>query len=388
MNRRLFLGRSAALATAAGLSAPALAQGLAGSLDYAAPERLVRPEVTTEEGGLWGLMDREEKNLRRSPLLLRDPELKRYVQELACRLAGEHCPDLRIFLLRTPLFNASMAPNGMMQVWSGLLLRVENEAQLAAVLGHEIGHYLQRHSLERMRDVKAKSAFGQFVGLFGAVGALGQLAVLASAFAYGRDHEREADRIGAVLMHRAGFDVGEAAVVWRNLQSEQAGAPGAGKPNPLFATHPPSPEREENLRSYASTLPGGDKGEAPYLLRLRPHLDMLLQDEIHRGQFGETLALFARLRQREEFSALIDFYRGELYRQRGQDGDQELALADYRRATQAPSPPAAAFRGIGLIARQRGRNDEARAAFSRYLELAPEAPDAAFIRNYLTELPS
>ena len=55
-------------------------------------------------------------------------------------------------LVRTPYFNASMAPNGMMQVWSGLLLRVDNEAQLAAVLGHEIGHYLARHSVERLRD--------------------------------------------------------------------------------------------------------------------------------------------------------------------------------------------------------------------------------------------
>lgn len=79
------------------------------------------------------MMDREESRLRRSPFRLRDATLETYLSELACKLAGEHCPDMRVYPLRAPYFNASMAPNGMMQVWSGLLLRVENEAQLAAV---------------------------------------------------------------------------------------------------------------------------------------------------------------------------------------------------------------------------------------------------------------
>ena len=101
---------------------------------WAPPGRLPRPELSTDEGGLWGIMDREERNLRRSPFLIRDRKLNDYVQGIACRLAGDHCPDVRVYLVNTPLFNASMAPNGMMQVWSGLLLRVENEAQLAAVI--------------------------------------------------------------------------------------------------------------------------------------------------------------------------------------------------------------------------------------------------------------
>ena len=57
-----------------------------------------------------------------------------------------------------------MAPNGMMQVWSGLL-RVDNEAQLASVVGHEIGHYLQRHTVERLRDAQSRSAFGMVLNI-------------------------------------------------------------------------------------------------------------------------------------------------------------------------------------------------------------------------------
>ena len=95
-----------------------------------------------------------------------------------------------------------MAPNGMMQVWSGLLLRVENEAQLASILGHEMGHYVERHSLERWEQAKASLTLGQVAGIglalagAGGLSALPNLIALASIFAYNREQEREADEFG------------------------------------------------------------------------------------------------------------------------------------------------------------------------------------------------
>lgn len=386
MNRRRLL--KAGCAFGAGLIARQLwAQS---AVDYAVPNRFDRPNTATDEGGLWAIMDREEKALRRSPLLLRDEKLKAYVQDICCRLGAEHCPDIRVFLVRTPMFNASMAPNGMMQVWSGLLLRVENEAQLAAVLGHEIGHYLQRHSVERLRDVKSKSAFGQVLGLFGAVGAIGQLAVAASAMAYGRDHEREADRIGAYLMHKAGYDVSEAAKVWSNLLAETKAREGkeSSQSAPLFATHPAAPERQANLEQIAKTLPGGITGKEAYFAQIRPFLDEWLQDEVKRGQYAESLVFLSREIARGAVPDLMSYYRGEVYRLRAQPGDQGLALADYQAAANSANPPPPAFRGIGLIARQQGQRQEAIQALARYLELAPDAPDAAFIKTYISELSS
>ena len=101
-----------------------------------------RPNCTGDEGGLWAMMDREETRLRRSPFRMRNVELDKYLSGIACQLAADHCPDIRVYAMRTPYFNASMAPNGMLQIWSGLLLRMENEAQLAAIVAHEIGHYV------------------------------------------------------------------------------------------------------------------------------------------------------------------------------------------------------------------------------------------------------
>lgn len=359
-------------------------------IDYVTPNRFTRPDVASDEGGLWALMDREEKNIRRSPFLLKDAELKAYVQSVACRLGSGHCPDIRVHLVRTPSFNASMAPNGMMLVWSGLLLRVDNEAQLAAILGHEIGHFLQKHSVEQLRDHKAKSAFSQFFGVFGLVGAVGQLALLASAFAYGREHEREADRIGAFLMYQAGYDVGEAAKVWRNLLLEARARDGKEpeKMSPLFATHPSSPEREETLRSYAAAMPGGITGEDAYRSATATSMPEWLEDEVKRGQYAESLALMDRLVDSGRGASHTRFARGEVYRLRGNAGDLDRALADYQLASESSDAPPQALRGIGLIARQRGDAAMARDAIGRYLERMPDAPDAALMQSYLSELKS
>lgn len=376
--RRLLAG----CATCA-LAGPALAQEI-----WQSPARLARPEPSTEEGGLWALMDREERNLRRSPFLVRDRGLHDYVQNIACRLAGDHCPDVRVHIVNTPLFNASMAPNGMMQVWSGLLLRVENEAQLAAVLGHEIGHYIEKHSLERLRDAKNASAFAQFIGLFGMVGAIGQLAVLAGMLSYSRDQERKADLIGSVLMHRAGYDAAEASKVWNNLLLEFNARPDGGSfvTSPMFATHPPPEERSETLARLAGSMPGGRTGVEAWDEKLKPFRGEWLREEIKRGQHEESIALFTRMGAGERPHADYRYARGEVYRLRGKEGDLDLALGDFQAAIAMGGEPAEAHRSLGLVYRTRRQAAEARSSLQRYLELAPAAPDRELIRSYVEEM--
>lgn len=379
MRRRAFLGAGCACGAAL-LPAAALAQS------WQSPPRFVRPDVASDEGGLWAIMDRQETRLRRSPFSVRDPELRAYVQDIACRLGGEHCPDIRVHLVRTPYFNASMAPNGMMQVWSGLMLRVDNEAQLAAVLGHEIGHYLARHSLERLRDTKSRAAFGQFLGLFGVVGALGQLGVIAGMFAYSRDHEREADRIGAILMHQAGYDVAEAAKVWGNLLLETNARPSGSQDSVFFATHPGVEERRATLVELATASPGGEAKQPAWQKGTAPFLREWLGDEVRRGQHEESIVLLTRALERGAYQSEYLFARGEVYRLRGKEGDLEASLADFKAAAQSGGEPPQTHRGLGLVYRARNAPADAKASFQRYLELDPQAPDAAMIKTYIEEL--
>lgn len=382
MKRRSFL--KAGCACGASLI-PGLAQAQAES-DWQVPLRFAKPDVSTDEGGLWAIMDREETKLRRSPFTIRDASLRGYVHDIACRLGGEHCPDIRVHLVRTPLFNASMSPNGMMQVWSGLMLRMENEAQLAAVLGHEIGHYLARHSVERLRDAKSRSAFAQFLGLFGLIGAVGQLATLAGAFAYSRDHERQADSIGLMLMRKAGYDPAEAAKVWDNLLVEIKAKPG-GDPatNPMFATHPEPEERKETLMRLAEASPGGVTNERAWQKETGPFRSEWLSDEIKRGQHEESLALLTRMIERTPSQAEYRYARAEVYRLRAKESDLDAAIADYGAAVILGAEPPETHRGLGMIYRSRNQSAEAMTSFKRYLQLAPEAPDFAIIKSYLEE---
>lgn len=390
MRRRPFLLGCGCLALAA-------AAGLhADEYDYQVPPRFTRPDPGTDEGGLWAFMDREEQRLKRSSFLVRDPALNKYVAGIACGLAGEHCPEMRVYIVRTPYFNASMAPNGMMQVWSGLLVRMQNEAQLAAVLGHEIGHYLQRDSLERLRDAQSRSSFGLIVGLAlgvvagGTAGSLAQLGILAGGLAYGRDQERMADKIGIALMARNGYAPAEAGRVWGQLLEEMEGAKAAGEDvtstNILFASHPPVEERKEVLSAAAKRdWPGAERtGADEYRAALAPHRMGYLYDEVRRRRFGESLVLFDRLLKASPRDGQVQYFKGEAYRQRGREGDAKLALEAYRAALTMDNTPPEAHRSLGTVLRQTGENAEATRAFQRYLELKPDAEDAEMIRSYLT----
>lgn len=389
MRRRPFLLGCGCLAFAA-------AAGLrADEYDYPMPPRFTRPEAGTDEGGLWAFMDREEQRLKRSSFLIRDKALHDYVNDIACRLAGDHCPEMRVYLVRTPYFNASMAPNGMMQVWSGLLLRMQNEAQLAAVLGHEIGHYLQRHSVERLRDAKSRSSFAMVIGMAlgvaggGSLGALAQTGILMGGLAYGRDQEREADRIGVALMAKTGYAPAEAGRVWGQLLEEYEGAKAAGEDvassNILFASHPPAEERREVLAAAAKRdWPGAARtGADEYRAELAQHRMGFLHDEVRRRRFGESLVLFERMLKASPRDGQVQFFKGEVYRLRAREGDARLALDAYRGALGMDNTPPEVHRSLGTVLRQAGDSAEATRAFQRYLELKPDAEDAELIRSYL-----
>lgn len=385
--RRAFLRsacRHCAGAALFGGGVPALAQAPA---EWKSPPRFERPSLDTDEGGLWSLMDREEARLRRSPLLVRDTALTDYLRKLVCRLGGDHCTDVRIYVVRTAQFNASMAPNGSMQVWSGLLLRMDNEAQLAAVLGHELGHYLERHTLRRMQDLKEKAAAAMVLSMFGTVGAIASLGVAASAMGFSRDQETRADEIGMRLMREAGYDGREAARIWNDLLAEMRirGGENAGMRSAMFATHPASGERRDALLKIAGGA-GGKVGAEEFEQAVAPHRLDWVMEELRRGQLDESMALLNRKLALRPDDPVYLYARGDALLQRGRDDDLAPALADLQKCASLESAPAELFRSLGLLHRKRADYPGASAAFEKYLALLPDAGDAGLIKMYLTEM--
>ncbi len=347
-----------------------------------------------DEQGLWMQIEQVEEDAKKSNFIIRDTTLNSYLTDLCCKLAGDFCSDVRVYVFRTPYFNASMYPNGMMHIWSGLLLRTQNEAQLAAVLGHEIGHYLRQHSLKRWRDVKSKTSAFSFLQLpllfvGGGIGALAlQMAMIGSIFANNREDEREADAFGLQLMEKRSLAPDQAALIWKQLIDErEATAKGQGKKKAkaepiFFATHPQSAERMADLAAAAKSIvnPGQvyTDGKDRFMQAVGPLRGSFFDDQLKLADFGGTEFLLAQL-ARDGWTGELLHYKGELYRQHGQEGDHAKALAAYRDAITKADAPAEAHRGLGYVLLKTNDKPGAQVAFRKYLELRPTAPDKAMI---------
>jgi predicted Zn-dependent protease len=354
-----------------------------------------RPPISSDEAGLWLLSDKYEDQLRTSGSMVRDPALNDYAKGVVCRLAGAYCGDIRVYLVRRPGMNASMVPNGTMAVWTGLLLRARNEAQLATILAHEIGHYLRRHGMQAMRDARDKSAAALFFSVgFGVVGvpAAGDLVALGlvgSMYAFSRDNEREADDIGIRIMARAGYDPREAAKVWANLIAEVKNDEESKDRAIFFATHPEREERLETLAALAeSLLPAVAEprlGRAEHEAAIGPHRLGFLIDELQHRRYARLEPLLGMLAADGFRTGEVRYAEGEMYRLRGKEGDDAKALAAYEAAEVSGGAPAELYRSAGLVRLRQGDRAKAVSAFARYLELLPDATDREMIRMMMAQ---
>lgn len=355
----------------------------------------------TDERGLWHMCDRLEKDVAASNLLIRADGLDKYLQDVSHRLLEGHTSDLRIYAMRNPDFNASMFPNGMMIVHSGFLARMRNEAQMAAVLGHEAGHYLRLHQVRQWRNFKTKSAVMAFVSVAGAAatGATGNnwydwanainTGLLASIFSFSREMESEADAFGIKLMREAGYAPHEASAVWSQLIEERKAAAAARNKrytDQTAATHPPSSERMFQLKAYAMEMEGRQRGEvqsetrrAEFLAAIAPVRQSLIEEQIKLNDSGASLYLLNSLAQ-DGWDGVLRYYEGEAYRLRDEDGDAQRATDAYANAVQFDDAPAEAHRAHGYALLKSGQGEEGRLALAKYLELRPDAADAAMVR--------
>lgn len=248
------LGRRPLLAAAlAGVSGMALAgcntgAGLAGSVP-----NLVSPEQERQMGAeTWARIKAESKPSD-------DAGMQRALEVVGGRLlatAGEAPENWEMVVFEGEEANAFALPGGKIGVYEGIFQFMDNDAQLAAVVGHEIGHNQARHASQRI-SASTVTDFGvQALGAALAIGNVGyanEIAALLGAGAqygvlmpYSRDQELEADRLGLMLMARAGYDPREAAQLWRNMSA-------AGGRSPEFLSTHPAPE--SRIRQIEALLP-------------------------------------------------------------------------------------------------------------------------------------
>jgi predicted Zn-dependent protease len=198
-----------------------------------------------------------------------DGNLQSYIQSIGMPMAKtSHRPDLpwQFRVMDSPVVNAFAAPGGYVYITRGLLAATNNEAELAGVLGHEIGHVTARHSAQQYSKIMlANLGLGVGVSLSGQYGkALEPLLQTGTGLLFlkfSRDDERESDVLGVEYASKAGYDAGQMASFFETLQAMRTLDDGGGDQLPEFlSTHPNPTNREPAVRRMATEwqarLPG------------------------------------------------------------------------------------------------------------------------------------
>jgi predicted Zn-dependent protease len=190
------------------------------------------------------------QQIKQEEKVARDPALNQRVQTVGRRIAavsGHPEWDWQFTLFENPEPNAFALPGGKVGVYTGLFKVAENDDQLAAVMGHEVGHAIARHGAERMsHGILAQLggvAVGAATGSQAVVDLYSQAATLGVILPYSRGQESEADEIGLMLMAEAGYDPREAVKLWQNFE-----ALGGERPPEFLSTHPSEGTRIERLQ--------------------------------------------------------------------------------------------------------------------------------------------
>lgn len=323
------------------------------------------------------------------------PELSAYVNEVGQKLAA--VSDRRLpyefTVIDSSVPNAWALPGGKIAVNRGLLAALDNEAELAAVLGHEIVHAAARHgakSQERGVLLQAGLVAAQIgVAMSDAGAAAGNLLVQGAGLGaalistkYGRDAELESDLYGMRYMQRAGYDPrGAVTLQEKFVKLSEASGRNQNWLEGLFATHPPSPERVARNKATLAELgdPGGDLGQERYAARIRPLLALKPAYDKH----DEALALAqkkdfvgaqklaaeaVRLLPRE---ARFHQLQGDIALAQEQP---QRALKFYEKAIALDGDYFAAHLGAGVARYKLGTGDRGEAELRRSTELLPTAP--------------
>ncbi len=231
-----------------GLSLAIMGAGVAGCL------------ASTQEEVAMGTQYAAEIN-RQLPIIT-DPEVARYISVLGdsiARVADQRNLDWHFYVVDQPDVNAFAVPGGYIYVNRGLIERAETLSELAGVLGHEIGHVTERHSMEQMAKAQQANVGVSLACILAPSvcnSGLGSTAIQLGAggvFAkFSRDDEREADRVGIQFVTRAGVDPRGVPAMFRTLLAERENKPGGL--DAMFSTHPLAEDRVQDAEAVIAQI--------------------------------------------------------------------------------------------------------------------------------------
>jgi len=327
--------------------------------------------------------------------------LDRVGRELAAR---SHRPEMPFSFraVNAAYINAYAFPGGSIAATRGILVELDNEAELAALLGHEIGHVSARHTAERATQgallnvliagasaATSASGYDTYAGIIQGLGGISAGALLAH---YSRDNEREADALGMEYMTRTGYTpLGMAGLMEILL------ANGEKKPSAIelmFSTHPMSEERLQTAKQnaeekYASMLSAPNHRErfmdnTAELRRIKGAITAMQDGSkaMRNKEYGQAEEAFARALQiaHNDYAALVMMAKCKLAQDKNEDAEKlSLKAAKiYPHEAQART-----ISGVASILNR--KYEQAYQEFTEYNKLLPGNPESIFFRGLSLE---
>jgi predicted Zn-dependent protease len=417
-----------------------------GQAHIAVPERDYK--FTKIDFELLKKVQQFDRYLEEQGYVYSQPEVTAYVRRVGEAMLPAETPANVVWqfrVVRDPMPNAFALPNGSIYVHTGLLALLENEAQLASVLAHEVRHVLGYHGYLQNRSQRKKmvaihvlyvavsvaDAAGGWGSVASAVVSMIPMMVVATIYGYSRELEREADVKAFTAMNEAGYSTEEMPVAFKLLKTTHE-VELQNEPT-FYRSHPQLEERIQYITELVNTIRAkvphpkleAEAYAAAVEKATRHNVYLDIQSGRARTAVVTAQGLVRRNPSAENFLALGDAYRGlgplvleptkeeqspsgkketrkmlakatpqeydaALWKKPGaQDAwaeNRKQAEDGYRKALEGDANNGGAYRGLGFLYEREKRAAEAVEAFRKYLELAPNSTDRAQIKRRLEAL--
>jgi beta-barrel assembly-enhancing protease len=381
----------------------------------------------------WRLIE-ESKDLEgwfgAQSLLYMEPKALELVRRVGHEIRPQPTDDYieyEFFVLRDPSPNAFALPNGHVYVHTGMLARLDDEDELAALLAHEINHVAGHHGIIEHRATRKKTIAGMVIGSLGPWGGVISLGLQTSVYGYSRELEQEADDRAIEVLRASRYDPHALPDVLDILGRDYEGL--SPRTSTVWSTHPEVRARAETSRALVATVPPrerhGDGFEAAVMEMRAMTIEDYVQDDFPHTAVALAESLVARYPNDLELLNLL----GDAWQGMGAQGPLDLAsLSDsdkrhnlrdrarktraqrlaealqteegraayaanlqraeetYKRAIAADATFAPAYRGLGEVYEQQARTRDAAEAYLTYIRQAPAAPDRSIVMGRLRQM--
>lgn len=336
---------------------------------------------------------------------VQDRQLNNYIRQVGNSMAARtHRPDMpySFRVVNATYVNAYAFPGGSIAATRGIMLKMDNEDELASLLGHELGHVNARHTAEQMSKSQVASLavaglsaylgttkYKNYADIAGQLGMVGAGALLAS---YSRDNEREADRLGNQYMVQSGYNTKGFVGLMEMLNTLSNHKSSAVEL--LFATHPMSKDRLEAAQQRAGAAYSSSRSKRIQRERYMDNIAGLrkISGAIESMQKGDAALMQKKYPEAEalyrkalndapnDYTGLLSMAKAKIMQEQFNDA---ISYANTARKVYPSEAQACHIEGFASI--RAGRFQNAVSLFNQYQKLLPGNPNTIFFKGYAYE---